>query len=150
MTFNTPNINDILTTLIGNNMLVSALKENGALITKETLLNQKGVLEFKEEKESNSTPRKTKKENKAEIKENKIFKRQSKLYNYNDYKLFDDYVLNNMEYNDALEYDKRKYCEYYISLLKTKHILIFSFYTSNDYNSKIIKIDLFFVGFVSQ
>ena len=40
MTFNTPNINDILTTLIGNNMLVSALKENGALITKETLLNE--------------------------------------------------------------------------------------------------------------
>jgi len=28
-----------------------------------------------------------------------------------------------------------------------KHTLLFSFYYNNDYNSKIIKIDLFFVGF---
>ena len=40
MTFNTPNIRDILNTLIGNNMLVSALKDNGALITREKLLNE--------------------------------------------------------------------------------------------------------------
>ena len=32
-------------------------------------------------------------------------------------------------------------------MLKTKHSLIFSFFT-NDYNSRIIKIDLFFIGFV--
>ena len=46
-----------------------------------------------------------------------------------------------------LQYDKRSYCQYYISLLKTKHIFIFSFCYNKDYNSKIIKIDLFFIGF---
>ena len=40
MTFNTPNVSDILTTLIGNDALISALKENGALITREKLLNE--------------------------------------------------------------------------------------------------------------
>ena len=35
-----------------------------------------------------------------------------------------------------------------MSLIKTKHILIFAFYYNNDYNSKIIKIDLFFISFI--
>ena len=118
---------------------------NMYLKTKETLLNQKGVLEFKEEKESNSTPRKTKKENKAEIKENKIIKRQSKLYNYNDYKLFDDYVLNNMEYNDALEYDKRNCTKTYWSMLKREHYIIFTFYTKKDHNLFFIKFQRFLI-----
>ena len=63
---------------------------------------------------------------------------------------FNDREMNEFTYKQALKYDKRNYIQYYCSLLKTKHILIFSFYTSNDYNSKIIKINLFFVGFVSN
>ena len=55
--------------------------------------------------------------------------------------------LNILPYNLALQHDKRTFCQYYISLLKIKHTLLFSFYYSNDYNSKIIKIDLFFVVF---
>ena len=43
--------------------------------------------------------------------------------------------------------DKRTFCEYYISLLKTKHIFINSFIYNKDYNSTIIKIDLFFIEF---
>ena len=50
--------------------------------------------------------------------------------------------LNNLEYKLALKFDKRKYCEYYFSLLKSKHALIFTFCNNTDYNSKIIKIDL--------
>ena len=52
-----------------------------------------------------------------------------------------------MEYQKALEIDKRKYLEYYISLIKRKQIIIFTFYTSDDYNSKIIKISLFLFSF---
>ena len=48
-----------------------------------------------------------------------------------------------MVYEQALKYDKRNYCQYYFSLLKTRHIILFTFCNSNDYNSKIIKIDLF-------
>ena len=54
---------------------------------------------------------------------------------------------NLLSYKLALKYDKRTYIMYYISLLKTKHSLIFSFFQNNDYNSKIVKIDLFFIGF---
>ena len=54
---------------------------------------------------------------------------------------------NKLPYNLALQYDKRTFCQYYISLLRTKHILFFSFCGVKDYNSKIIKMDIFFVGF---
>ena len=56
--------------------------------------------------------------------------------------------LNDMDYESALKYDERSYLEYYFSLIKTKHDLIFTFFYNKDYNSKIIKIDLFFVNFV--
>ena len=56
--------------------------------------------------------------------------------------------LNNLSYKLALKYDKRTYFEYYLSLIKTKHIFIFSFFYNKDYNSKIIKIDLFFMNFI--
>ena len=70
---------------------------------------------------------------------------------YNEFRLkflnYNDYELNNLLYQEALKIDKRTYWQYYWSLLKQKHLLIFSFYTSNDYNSKIIKICLFFFSF---
>ena len=62
--------------------------------------------------------------------------------------IYIDEEINALEYNFALKYDKRDYCNYYISLLKTKHNLIFAFCNNMDYNSKIIKIDLFVIGFV--
>ena len=37
---------------------------------------------------------------------------------------------------------------YYISLLKVKHIILFTFFLDNDYNSKIVKIDLFFFSII--
>ena len=52
-----------------------------------------------------------------------------------------------MNYDEALKNDKRTYTQYYISLLKTNHILIFAFVSSNDYSSKSIKICLFFFSF---
>ena len=60
---------------------------------------------------------------------------------------YNDDELNNLQYKEALKKDKRGYWQYYISLLKTKHPLLFTFFTNNDYNSKIVKIDLFFLGF---
>ena len=61
---------------------------------------------------------------------------------------YNERELNELNYRLALRYDKRSYCQYYFSLIRTKHSLIFSFCYNNDYNSKIIKIDLFFVSFV--
>ena len=61
---------------------------------------------------------------------------------------YNDVELNNLSYNLALKYDKRTYMQYLISLLKTKHILFFSFFYKSDYNSKIVKKNLFFIGFI--
>ena len=60
---------------------------------------------------------------------------------------YKDDELNNLPYHLAKQFDKRTYCKYYISLLKLNHDFIFTFFGTNDYNSKIIKIDLFFIGF---
>ena len=61
---------------------------------------------------------------------------------------YTDEELNLLSYKLAIQYDKRTYLQYYISLLKTKHNFVFTFFNSNDYNSRIIKIDLFFIGFI--
>ena len=57
--------------------------------------------------------------------------------------LLNDFEMNNLEYEDALEYDKRTFCETYGSLMKTKELIYFTFFLKDDYNSKIIKICLF-------
>ena len=61
---------------------------------------------------------------------------------------YTDDEINQLPYELAIRHDKRSYLSYYCSLLKTKHNFIFAFFNNNDYNSKIIKIDLFFIGFV--
>ena len=53
-----------------------------------------------------------------------------------------DEEINGFPYELAIQYDKRNYCAYYASLLKTQHNLIYTFCNCNDYNSVIIKIDL--------
>ena len=71
-----------------------------------------------------------------------IIKKSKEIMAYNDEEM------NSLPYKLALQHDKRKYCEYYISLLKTHHIIIFSFCYNKDYNSRIIKINLFFLCFI--
>jgi hypothetical protein len=56
---------------------------------------------------------------------------------------YNDYELNNMEYKNAIINDKRTYLQYYLSLLKTKHLILFTFLPINDYNLKTLKISLF-------
>ena len=77
--------------------------------------------------------------------DNRISIHQTKLklqiFNYNDYEI------NNLFYTEAIGIDNRTYMQYYWSLIKQKHLVIFAFYTSNDYNSRIIKICLFFFNF---
>ena len=61
-----------------------------------------------------------------------------------------DEEINGFSYDLAIKYDKRTYCQYYISLLKTQHNLICALFNNNDYNSRIIKIDLFLIGFTIE
>ena len=63
------------------------------------------------------------------------------------YRNLNDEELNSLEYTIALKIDKRTYFQYYWSLLKKKHLILFTFYPNNDYNLPSIKIFLFLVSF---
>ena len=58
-----------------------------------------------------------------------------------------DYEINNLKYKEAIKIDKRSILNYYISLLKRKHIILFSFIPMIDYNLVSIKISLFWLSF---
>ena len=60
---------------------------------------------------------------------------------------YNDYEMNHLNYERAKNIDHRTYCQYYLSLLRIKYILFFSFFLHKDYNSQMIKIYLFFLTF---
>ena len=88
-----------------------------------------------------------------------------KNYNFENYKIFFndkeeanknmdynpkylvDSELNALEYKKALKYDNRTFIEYYISLIKAKQIIVFTFFPINDYNIITLKISLFLIIF---
>ena len=61
--------------------------------------------------------------------------------------LKNDSELNSLSFINALRFDKRTYCQYYASLIRNKQLLVFVFYTKNDFNSRMIKICLFYSSF---
>ena len=58
-----------------------------------------------------------------------------------------DQEINTLEYEKAVEIDKRTYFQYYISLLRKKHLILFTFLPANDYNLMSLKLSLFLVSF---
>ena len=74
-------------------------------------------------------------------------KKNFKNLNSNKMMKYNDFELNTLEYKEAILIDKRSYIQFYFSLLRQKQIIIFSFYTYNDYNLRIIKICLFAFNF---
>ena len=96
---------------------------------------------------SNNSNKNTKKNIKAKVKSNSNMEEQNKIENIKNILEYKDDEKNELPYELAIKYDIRTYCEYYISLLKTKHNLIFTFFYDNDYNSKFVKIDLFIISF---
>ena len=67
---------------------------------------------------------------------------------YNKIMEYNPTELNILPYKQAKEYDQRTYCQYYLNLVNSKNILLFAFFKDNDYNSRIMKINLFFYMFV--
>ena len=55
--------------------------------------------------------------------------------------------MNNLNYNTSLDIDKRTFCQIYISLIKTKQPIYYTFCLEDDYNSRLIKICLFLFSF---
>jgi len=58
-----------------------------------------------------------------------------------------DQEINDLNYEIAIKIDKRTYFQYYWSLLKKKHLILFTFWPANDYNIYNIKVSLFLLSF---
>ena len=129
----------IMTLLININKRKNNKKNN--IKQKKKFINQKNKLEKRKSDDSNSKNSTILLNTNIKNNINKINNKAINTNNYNDYEL------NNLSYEEALEKDKRSYIQYYFSLLRVNHLLIFTFYTNTDYNSKIIKISLFLFSF---
>ena len=77
--------------------------------------------------------------NNYQFNDNKIIKNISKK----EENRLDDNELNELEYLDALELDKRTFLQIYWSLLKREHIILFTFFSWNDYNISYINFSRF-------
>ena len=55
----------------------------------------------------------------------------------------DNFELNNLDYNKAINLDKRTFLEIYLSLLKREHLIIFTFFIRNDHNITYVKYSRF-------
>ena len=56
---------------------------------------------------------------------------------------YDDYELNELEYIEAIKYDKRSLFQIFWATLKREHLIIFTFINCNDYNLLTIKLSRF-------
>ena len=102
------------------------------------------IYQNKQKEQTSGTPQNNNniiKKFESTIKNKELMTKAKEIMTYNDEEL------NNLSYELALKQDNRNFLEHYISLLKTKHDIIFTFFNNTDYNSKIIKIDLFLFNF---
>ena len=63
------------------------------------------------------------------------------------YVIYNEIELNGMDYEDAIIYDKRPFLQVYWSMLKSKQLILFTFFNNGDYNLITIKICLFLFSF---
>ena len=77
-------------------------------------------------------------------KKNKSFKKNHNSDNFllsiKDNKHLSDYQLNNLKYPEAIKLDKRSFCQTYISLLRRQDLILFTFFTYNDFNLVCLKM----------
>ena len=64
--------------------------------------------------------------------------------------LMDNYELNDLDYEQACEYDKRSFCRTYISALMREELVLFTFFSCHDYNLLFVKIVRFLILFCNN
>ena len=117
-------------------------KEKSKTINKVN--NANNILNIKNQMITSSKNELNKKQNNNIHNNNTLFQKYKDILEYNDSEK------NSLEYKEALKYDNRTYFQYYFSLLKIKNLFLFSFFPNHDYNSRIIKIFLFFFSFYAD
>jgi len=122
--------------LIKNELISSTLIKNDNLLKKNKSKNY-DVEIYTKNKDSVSS------KNIFRIEQKRTQNNLSK-YNMNNY---NDEELNSLSYERALLIDKRTYCQYYCSILRKRHLLLFTFVKANDYNLISVKLSLFIISF---
>ena len=82
------------------------------------------------------------------IKRNKTIKNSSSLVVFNKVKTqknikYSEFELDDLEYSEALKYDKRTFFQFFCCLVKREHVIVFTFIYCADLNLFIIKLSLF-------
>ena len=125
--------------LFGDIVREYIMKENnGTLSNKELYSNSPHIVHIIDQHEEKKEEKIIRKNTIDEKKEEKA--KQEKKIDVN----YDDYELNNLDYLEAIEYDNRTFFRIYWSLLKREHLIIFTFFSWNDYNIFSIKLTRFF------
>ena len=128
-------------------MQTSLLSSNKSLSKQILNLNQINiVLNNENEKKKKKDSTKNNKRNKMDKYNNSNIEAIKYDYINNKNKLNDE-ELNELYYELAIELDKRTYFQYYVCLLKKKHLILFAFCPSDDYNFPAVKISLLLLSF---
>ena len=98
----------------------------------------------KNKKNKTLLPKKTRNQN---FKSDKLNANNKMFLQKSESKILNDEEMNSLEYEIASIIDKRSFFQYYFSLLKKKHLILFSFYPANDYNLIAVKISLLLLSF---
>ena len=127
------------------NLKISIKEPKRSLFTNNTqlILNKKNSFNNK---------RKSRDKNIKETKEDKDNTEKKLNFSINRSNLpridnLNDEEINQLDYGTAIIIDKRTFMQYYWSLLKKKQLILFTFYPSNDYNIRIIKMSFFIISF---
>ena len=67
-----------------------------------------------------------------------------------NFKSYDNFELNDLDYIPACEIDKRSFCTTYWSVLLREHIALITFFSWNDYNLFYIKLERFIIQFITN
>jgi len=102
-------------------------------------------LDSSQKKFNVGSPKSKKNKSKFNLIDNEI-KIYKKKYDKPIIKILNDEEMNYLEYKEAILIDKRTYCQYYFSLLKKKHLILFTFIPQIDYNLIYIKLCLFILS----
>ena len=129
-----------------NNMNLPKRNNN---VSKKTSTNQLGSSTLGNNiKKINRNKKNIKQNNNDNNKQDKNDKNLNLLkYKTNVVITYNDYELNTFDYRNAMLRDKRTCFQYYLSLIKVKNPIIFSFCPSKDYNSVIIRAWIFSLSF---
>ena len=118
------------------------------VIIKNNPLKKRKRKRKRKNKDIENNPKSVDKSNSSILKNKKDNDINNDIIKKYDYTIkYIDYEINILPYKEAVEKDKRTFLQFFISLIKRSHLLVFTFYPNKDYNSRIIKLCLFLFSF---